>query len=116
MSASFLANWNTQVRKGLVELCILNVICEGELYGYDIVRALTESGSIVTSEGTVYPLLSRLRREGLIDATLRESNKGPARKYYKLSKRGKQVLKQMNSQWADVALSVAESRRGKDKG
>lgn len=115
MSATFLTNWNTQVRKGLVELCILNIISEGELYGYDIVRALTDSGSIVTSEGTVYPLLSRLRREGLIEATLRESNKGPARKYYRLSKRGKQVVKQMNAQWSDVANSVAESRQGKDK-
>lgn len=115
MSATFLSNWDTQVRKGLVELCILNVIAKGELYGYDIVRALTESGSIVASEGTVYPLLSRLRREGLIEATLRESDKGPARKYYRLSARGKQVLKKMNMQWTDVAHAVAESQRGTDK-
>lgn len=112
MPNAFLNNWETQVRKGLVELCILNVIANDELYGYDIVRALTETGSIVASEGTVYPLLARLRKEGLIEGNLRESDKGPARKYYRLSTRGKQVLKQMNLLWTDVAKSIEESRGG----
>lgn len=112
MSGSFLLNWDTQVRKGLVELCILNIIAKGELYGYDIVRELIDRGSIIASEGTVYPLLSRLRREGLIEATLRESDKGPARKYYQLSPRGRQVLKKMNAQWTEVVNSVELSQRG----
>lgn len=112
MSASFLNNWETQVRKGLVELCILNILSRQELYGYDIVRALIESGGIVTSEGTIYPLLSRLRREGLIEATLIESDRGPARKYYRLSPRGRSTLKQMNHLWGDIAASVGESRGG----
>lgn len=112
MSASFLGNWETQVRKGLVELCILNILSRQELYGYDIVRALIESGGIVTSEGTIYPLLSRLRREGLIEARLIESDKGPARKYYQLTTRGRATLKKMNTLWGDVATSVSESQRG----
>ena len=112
MSTPFLNNWETQVRKGLVELCILNILSRQELYGYDIVRALIESGSIVTSEGTIYPLLSRLRREGLIEATLIESDKGPARKYYRLSLRGRNTLKKMNLLWSDVATSITDSQGG----
>jgi len=114
MTTSFLANWETQARKGLVELCILNILSRQELYGYDIVRALIESGGIVTSEGTIYPLLSRLRREGLIEATLVESDKGPARKYYRLSARGRNTLQKMNLLWNDIARSLTESQGGKD--
>lgn len=113
MPDNFLNNWETQVRKGLVELCILNVIASEELYGYDIVRALTESGSIVASEGTIYPLLSRLRKEGLVDSRLIESDRGPARKYYRLSSKGKNTLKQMNNLWSDIASSISESRGGR---
>ena len=112
MPDNFLDNWETQVRKGLVELCILNVIVNQELYGYDIVRVLTESGGIVASEGTIYPLLARLRREGLVESRLIESDRGPARKYYRLSNKGKNTLKQMNSLWQEIASSISESGGG----
>jgi PadR family transcriptional regulator PadR len=112
MPTRFLENWETQARKGLLELCILNVIARERLYGYDIVRALNEAGSLETAEGTVYPLLARLRREGIIDATLEESDRGPARKYYHLTPQGTAILGRMNRLWNAIAESVEESRRG----
>jgi len=111
MTSTFLSNWEIQVRKGLVELCILNVISQHEMYGYDIVRKLTEGGSITATVGTVYPLLSRLRREGLIEATLKESDQGPARKYYKISPYGISTLRKMNSLWDEVVRSVEASQQ-----
>jgi PadR family transcriptional regulator PadR len=112
MTSHFLENWETQARKGLLELCVLNVIARERLYGYDIVRALADVGSLHAAEGTVYPLLARLRREGMIDATLEESDKGPARKYYHLTGLGTATLRGMNRLWDTVARSVDESRRG----
>jgi PadR family transcriptional regulator PadR len=66
----------------MLELCILNAIDGTRLYGYDIVRRLREIDALVVGEGTVYPILSRLRREGFLDTSLEESAEGPARKYY----------------------------------
>ena len=110
MLTRFLENWETQARKGLLELCVLNVIARERLYGYDIVRALNEAGSLETAEGTVYPLLARLRREGIIDATVEESDRGPARKYYHLTPHGATTLRRMNGLWNGIAASVDESR------
>lgn len=110
MNSTFLNNWEIQVRKGLVELCILNVISQREMYGYDIVRTLTEGGSITATVGTIYPLLSRLKKEGLIEATLKESDQGPARKYYKISPHGIRTLRNMNALWNEVVESVEESQ------
>ena len=112
MPTDFLENWEVQARKGLLELCVLNVIARERLYGYDIVRALTDAGSLQTGEGTVYPLLARLRREGMIDATLEESDRGPARKYYHLTPHGTAALRRMNRLWDDIAAGVGGTRRG----
>lgn len=111
MPANFMDNWEIQARKGLLELCVLNILARERLYGYDIVRALSESGSLEAAEGTVYPLLARLRREGLIDATIEESDRGPARKYYHLTPAGTSVLRRMNTLWNSIAGSVGESRQ-----
>lgn len=110
MANEFIINWETQARKGLLELCILNILATQRLYGYDIVRALSQAGSLTASEGTVYPLLARLRREGLIEATLEESSQGPARKYYQLSPQALPMLQRMNRLWDVVATSVEQSR------
>ena len=110
MATEFLDNWETQARKGLLELCVLNVIARERLYGYDIVRALNAAGSLEAAEGTVYPLLARLRREAIIGATIEESDRGPARKYYHLTSRGTAALRRMNALWNTIAESVDESR------
>ena len=77
----FFDNWTVQVRKGLLEMCILTALEDRERYGYDLVKGLVGVPGLGITEGTVYPLLSRLRRHGLIASRLEESSGGPARKY-----------------------------------
>lgn len=101
-----LGNWMTQLRKGLLELCIFNLLSRGELYGYDLVKQLSRIPGLVITEGTVYPLLSRLRKGGLLDTRLVESASGPARRYYRLTPEGERVLRLMNHYWRDLAKAV----------
>jgi PadR family transcriptional regulator, regulatory protein PadR len=92
----FFDNWTVQVRKGLLELCILNALAEQERYGYDLVKTLVQIPGLGVTEGTLYPLLSRLRVQGLVSARLEESSEGPARKYYSLTKEGRKIMAAMN--------------------
>jgi PadR family transcriptional regulator PadR len=106
-------NWTTQIRKGVLELCLLNIIGAGRIYGYDIVRQLREVDALVISEGTIYPILSRLKRDGLVRTTLEESPSGPARKYYELTRRGEQLLADLNTHWDTLTREIAELRKGR---
>ena len=92
----FFDNWTVQVRKGVLELCILNALAEQERYGYDLVKTLVTVPGLGVTEGTLYPLLSRLRVAGLVSARLEESTQGPARKYYSLTKDGRKIMAVMN--------------------
>src|SRR5579862_7664795 len=92
----FFDNWTVQVRKGLLELCVLNALAGKERYGYELVKALVDVPGMGVTEGTLYPLLSRLRLQGLISARLEESAEGPARKYYALSREGAKTAAIMN--------------------
>ena len=92
----FFDNWTVQVRKGVLELCILNALAEEERYGYDLVKTLVTVPGLGVTEGTLYPLLSRLRVAGLVSARLEESTQGPARKYYSLTKDGRKIMAVMN--------------------
>jgi PadR family transcriptional regulator PadR len=105
-------NWTTQLRKGVLELCILNIIGHDRVYGYNIVRQLRDIDSLVVSEGTIYPILSRLKRDGLVRTSLEESSEGPARKYYELTRRGEQLLGDMNSYWDNLSRGVSGLKRG----
>jgi PadR family transcriptional regulator PadR len=105
-------NWTTQLRKGVLELCILNVIGRGRVYGYDIVRQLREIDALVMREGTIYPILSRLKRDGLVRTSLEESPTGPARKYYELTRRGQQLLEEMNRYWDTLSRGMSDLRSG----
>lgn len=84
------------MRKGLVEFCILRSLKNSERYAYDLVKALVALPCINMNEGTIYPLLSRLRAAGLLRARLAESPEGPARKYYSLTLKGRVELRRMN--------------------
>ncbi len=97
MSDALIDNWVIQVRKGVLELCILNSLRSKEMYGYDLVKMLVAVPGLDVTEGTVYPLLSRLRGQGLIEARLEESSEGPARKYYSLTAEGRRTAKLMNA-------------------
>jgi PadR family transcriptional regulator PadR len=88
-------NWTVQVRKGLLDVCILRALADKERYGFELVKTLADVPGLGLSEGTLYPLLSRLRMQGLVNTRLEESTEGPARKYYTLTPEGRRVLKQM---------------------
>ncbi len=94
-SQDFFDNWTVQVRKGMLEYCILNALVEKERYGYDLVKTLVDVPGLGVTEGTIYPLLSRLRVQGLLQTRLEESNEGPARKYYSLTPEGLKMMEWM---------------------
>jgi PadR family transcriptional regulator PadR len=89
----------TELRRGVLEHCVLALMREKESYAYEIVRALSKAGGLVTSEGTIYPLLSRLRRDGLVETTWRESESGPPRRYYRLTSQGQRALDAFVGDW-----------------
>jgi PadR family transcriptional regulator PadR len=89
----------TQMRRGTLQYCVLALLAEEERYGFDLVRALAEADGMVTSEGTIYPLLSRLRRDGLVESTWQESQSGPPRRYYRLTESGRAALEGFKREW-----------------
>jgi len=88
-----------QMRRGTLQYCVLALLAEEERYGFDLVRALAEADGMVTSEGTIYPLLSRLRRDGLVESTWQESPFGPPRRYYRLTDAGRAALEGFKREW-----------------
>ena len=96
----------TQLRRGVLEYCVLALLRDGPLYGFDLVRRLAQVEGMVTSEGTIYPLLSRLRRDGLVTTSWQESPSGPPRRYYDLSAAGDQALRVFLVGWASFRTSV----------
>ena len=97
----------TQLRKGVLELAVLLIIARGQVYSSDILAELEQSDLIVV-EGTLYPLLSRLKNEGLLTYSWQESQNGPPRKYYSLTKAGQQTLQSLTSSWKKLNLSINE--------
>lgn len=96
----------SQLRRGVLEFCVLALLRDGERYSFDLVRALGDAEGLVTSEGTLYPLLGRLRRERLVDTTWRESASGPPRRYYRITTDGEAALNAFAAQWAGFRDSV----------
>lgn len=96
----------SQFRKGALELAILALLSGGELYGVEIVDRLGGLPGLDASGGTVYPLLSRLKKSGVVDTTWRESPVGPPRKYYQLSARGRRELLAMSEAWREMSSAI----------
>ena len=94
-----------QMRKGAIEYCVLALLRHDERYGFELVRELS-AAALVTSEGTIYPLLSRLRKDGLVETTWRESTQGPPRRYYRLTTQGKAALEAFIDQWQQFSEAV----------
>ncbi|MDA8974995.1 PadR family transcriptional regulator [Akkermansiaceae bacterium] len=100
-------NWTVQLRKGILEFCVLSAIGIGkEAYGYELVKTLVNVEGLDVSEGSIYPLLSRMRKQGLIQSRLEESDSGPARKYYQLTATGKARAVAMESYYDDIKGAV----------
>ena len=108
---AFHLNWTTQLRKGLLELAILNALAARPLYGYDIVRQLGDVDSLVISEGTIYPILTRLRGERYVESSVEESPDGPPRKYYRLTDSGREQLGRMNDHWQRLRDAIEALRK-----
>ena len=94
-----------QMKKGVLELCILSIISEKDAYASDMIEKLKKSKLIVV-EGTLYPLLTRLKNEGLLSYRWEESKTGPPRKYYLTTEIGEQVLKELNISWQELVAAV----------
>jgi PadR family transcriptional regulator, regulatory protein PadR len=101
-------NAKAQMRKGVLELCILAIIEEDEVYSKDIADRLKDNDLIVV-EGTLYPLLARLKNDGLLDYSWRESNSGPPRKYFKITDLGRQFLDALTTSWQQLVDSVGQT-------
>jgi PadR family transcriptional regulator PadR len=100
--------WEIQLRKGCLELAILGSLWEGRQYGLEILRRLERDSELVLSEGTVYPLLSRLKADGLLEAEWVEAEAGHPRKYYRLTRTGKRRAVQMARLWSRFLASLGE--------
>jgi PadR family transcriptional regulator PadR len=110
--SDFFDNWIVQVRKGVLELCILRTLAKDERYGYELVKALAAVPGLALSEGTLYPLLSRLRVAGLVSTRLEESAEGPARKYYSLTREGRRTLATMNDFLEELNEGTSSLHKG----
>jgi PadR family transcriptional regulator PadR len=89
----------TQMRRGTLEYCVLALLRGQARYGFDLVRTLADADGLITSEGTIYPLLSRLRCDGLVTTSWNESPSGPPRRYYQLTPAGRQALELFTTEW-----------------
>jgi PadR family transcriptional regulator, regulatory protein PadR len=96
----------TQLRRGVLTHCVLAVLRDDERYGFELVSVLSEIEGLAITEGTIYPLLSRLRRDGLVDTTWRESDSGPPRRYYRLTAEGERALAAFQDDWSEFRAAV----------
>lgn len=102
-------NIKAQMRKGILEYCILSILSKGDAYASVIINELKESEMIVV-EGTLYPLLTRQKNQGLLSYRWEESTQGPPRKYYEITDKGRAVLEELDLAWADLVRVIDNIR------
>ena len=107
-----IANSKAQLRKGVLELCILAIIHEAPVYPSDIIKKLKDAQLIVV-EGTLYPLLNRLKDAGYLDYSWQESRTGPPRKYYQITDHGKTLYQELHDSWKELVNSVHQTTNNK---
>lgn len=106
MLAGEAGNLVAQMRRGVLPYCVLAMLTNKEQYGFELVQVLGGIDGMVTGEGTIYPLLARLRRQGLVETSWQESAVGPPRKYYRLAEAGKAALAEFTESWERLRDSV----------
>ena len=104
--------WITQLRKGLLEFCVLNAISRGETYGYELLKHLKSLEELAVSESTVYPILSRLKGEGYVKVRQVPSANGPPRRYFSLTRLGTHRIAEMNIYWNGLCDAIDTLRQG----
>jgi PadR family transcriptional regulator PadR len=106
MNETFVTNWKSQVKKGTLTYIILNILKENEYYGYELIEQIKKHTEIEIAEGTLYPLLNRLKTENLVDSKWVEQETGIPRKYYCLTEMGIKTLIPMNDYWKNLENSI----------
>jgi PadR family transcriptional regulator PadR len=107
-----MSQWETQLRKGVVELAVLAAIARGETYGYRIVEGLQGLDGLALTESTVYPVLTRLARDGILAVRNAASPAGPTRRYYRLTSDGEARLHQLTESWRTISGSLSKLLEG----
>ncbi|HEY0115257.1 MAG TPA: PadR family transcriptional regulator [Allosphingosinicella sp.] len=116
-SKGFLANWDSQARKGVLVLIVMSALSTREYYGYELVEHILAGAGVEVSDGTLYAILVRLKGEGLVRTRWEAAERGPARKYYALTDDGRALLADMKRSWTEIASGVnaiLQDRSGKD--
>jgi len=103
-------NWQTQLRKGLLDIVVLNLLNRGPSHGYEMVQTMKSIDGLQIREGNIYPVLARLETDGLVTSYSQPSTDGPPRKYFQLTVAGKKALEEMNRHW-DLLIGSFESIR-----
>lgn len=114
MNASALGDWTSQLRRGVLELCILRLLAVEANYGYEIVTTLDRFGPLAAGENTIYPLLRRLKTDGLLETFMQDSPTGPPRQYYRVTPRGRVRMDALEREWQ--AMTDAVDRCGRAGG
>lgn len=110
--------WVGQMRKGVAEFCVLSVLARGEAYGYELLVEISKQPSLALKESTLYLMLARLEKEGLVQMRKVKSTKGPARRYFRLTDKGETRLQGMDRFWTEFVadVSILTKRGSKDGG
>jgi PadR family transcriptional regulator PadR len=107
-----LNNWQTQLRKGLLDVVILNLLRHGQCHGYEMAQTLKQINGLMIREGNIYPILARLQTDGLVRSYSKPSQNGPPRRYFKLTRLGEEILTDMNAHWDKIIDSIETIRKG----
>jgi len=107
-----LSNWQTQLRKGLLDIVILNLLRHGKCHGYEMVQNLKQSEGLKIREGNIYPILARLETDCLVTSYSEASQDGPPRRYFRITSLGQKVLTDMNAHWDQMIESIQYIRKG----
>ncbi|WP_299617575.1 PadR family transcriptional regulator [uncultured Tenacibaculum sp.] len=106
MNSEFVLKWQSQVKKGTLAFILLNVLRDNEFYGYELIEQVKKYTTIEIAEGTLYPLMNRLKKEGLVTSKWVEQESGIPRKYYQLTTIGTETLDEMISYWQSLETSI----------
>jgi len=103
-------NWQIQMRKGILDFVILNLLSHGRSHGYEIVQSLKNHKGLTIREGNVYPILQRLQIDGFVESQCEPSRDGPPRKYFSITAVGRETLEQMNRHWDELIGTIRQIR------
>lgn len=109
-----LQNWQTQLRKGLLDIVVLNFLARGRCHGYEMVQELKKCRGLTLREGNIYPILARLQTDGLAESSNEPGPDGPPRKYFIITEQGRRMLEEMNQHWDMIVGSVNQVRKGEN--